>query len=517
MGIQAVKGVEIGDGFALAQLRGSQAHDELLPGYVRETNRAGGIEAGVSNGEEIVVRAAMKPLPTLMRPLRSVDLTSGDAGEALVERSDVAAVEALAVVAEAAVAFELARAAGTSSAATRPTTSSRPGARTWSGSRGPALDRHLALIGFMGAGKTTLGEQVAARLGRPFVDLDRELERETGEPIATLFRQSETDFRIREAKTIEALEQRKPAVLALGGGAVTSESVRSAARARVHGPARRRRRRGVGAFARWGPPAGTGRAPLPGAVHEAAAALRRERRRARHRRRRDHSRGGGRARGARSFARLGELTGRQPLALVADANLARLYEPRHVTRSASGWQRVISSRPASRRRRSKWSSGSGGPPPRPRRCGGRARRRLRDRCRRVCGGDVPARRRLVLRTDVARCAGGRRDRRQDRDRSARRQEPRRHVPLASQHDRRRRAAANAARDRAARRSCRGREDRAARRRTALELEDAEPVRSCAAYKAAVCLRDPHDRGERATSTSATRSRTRSRQGRALRA
>jgi chorismate synthase len=111
MGIQAVKGVEIGDGFALAQLRGSQAHDELLPGYVRGTNRAGGIEAGVSNGEEVVVRAAMKPLPTLMRPLRSVDLASGEAGEALVERSDVAAVEALAVVAEAAVGFELARAA----------------------------------------------------------------------------------------------------------------------------------------------------------------------------------------------------------------------------------------------------------------------------------------------------------------------------------------------------------------------------------------------------------------------
>jgi chorismate synthase len=110
MGIQAVKGVEIGDGFALSELRGSQAHDELLPGYVRETNRAGGIEAGVTNGEEVVVRAGMKPLPTLMRPLRSVDLESGDSGEALVERSDVAAVEALAVVAEASVAWELARA-----------------------------------------------------------------------------------------------------------------------------------------------------------------------------------------------------------------------------------------------------------------------------------------------------------------------------------------------------------------------------------------------------------------------
>jgi chorismate synthase len=111
MGIQAVKGVEVGDGFALAAARGSEAHDELLPGYVRETNRAGGLEAGVTNGEEVVVRAAMKPLPTLMRPLRSVDLASGEGGEALVERSDVAAVEALAVVAEAAVAWELARAA----------------------------------------------------------------------------------------------------------------------------------------------------------------------------------------------------------------------------------------------------------------------------------------------------------------------------------------------------------------------------------------------------------------------
>jgi chorismate synthase len=111
MGIQAVKGVEIGEGFSLANLRGSEAHDEILPGFRRETNRAGGIEGGVSNGEEIVVRAAMKPLPTLMRPLRSVDIESGEPGEALVERSDTAAVEALSVVAEASVAFELARAA----------------------------------------------------------------------------------------------------------------------------------------------------------------------------------------------------------------------------------------------------------------------------------------------------------------------------------------------------------------------------------------------------------------------
>ncbi|MGH3037295.1 MAG: chorismate synthase, partial [Gaiellaceae bacterium] len=114
MGTQAVKGVEIGEGFGLAELRGSEAHDEIVRhegGYSRETNRAGGIEAGVSNGEEIVVRAAMKPLPTLMKPLRSADLETGEPAQALVERSDVAAVEALAVVAEACVAFELASAA----------------------------------------------------------------------------------------------------------------------------------------------------------------------------------------------------------------------------------------------------------------------------------------------------------------------------------------------------------------------------------------------------------------------
>src|SRR5438132_11164244 len=112
MGIQAVKGVEIGEGFALAGLRGSKAHDEIAAderGLHRESNRAGGIEAGVSNGEELIVRAAMKPLPTLMQPLASVDLETREPAHALVERSDVSAVEALAVVAEAAVAWELAR------------------------------------------------------------------------------------------------------------------------------------------------------------------------------------------------------------------------------------------------------------------------------------------------------------------------------------------------------------------------------------------------------------------------
>ena len=111
MGIQAVKGVEVGDGFALSRLRGSEAHDEIEPDRRRTTNRAGGLEGGVTNSAPVVVRAAMKPLPTLMRPLRSVDLETGEPATALVERSDVQAVEALAVVAEAAVAWELARVA----------------------------------------------------------------------------------------------------------------------------------------------------------------------------------------------------------------------------------------------------------------------------------------------------------------------------------------------------------------------------------------------------------------------
>jgi chorismate synthase len=113
LGIQAMKGVEIGDGFASASRRGSEVHDELYHddarGYHRETNRAGGVEGGMSNGETIVVRIAMKPIPTLMRPLRSARLDTHEAADALVERSDTTAIAAAAVVAEAVVAFELAR------------------------------------------------------------------------------------------------------------------------------------------------------------------------------------------------------------------------------------------------------------------------------------------------------------------------------------------------------------------------------------------------------------------------
>ena len=110
--IQAVKGVSLGDGFQTAGLPGSQAHDEIFyspeRGYYRETNRAGGLEGGMTTGGPLVVRGAMKPLPTLTKPLRSVDIATHQPAQALRERTDSCTVPAAGVVAEAMVAFVLA-------------------------------------------------------------------------------------------------------------------------------------------------------------------------------------------------------------------------------------------------------------------------------------------------------------------------------------------------------------------------------------------------------------------------
>ncbi len=111
MSIQAIKGVEVGLGFALGRKTGSAVMDEIFPakkGYARRTNRAGGIEGGISNGQPIVVRGVMKPIPTLRKPLRSIDIRTGRAQKAAYERSDVCAVPAAAVVAEAMTALVLA-------------------------------------------------------------------------------------------------------------------------------------------------------------------------------------------------------------------------------------------------------------------------------------------------------------------------------------------------------------------------------------------------------------------------
>lgn len=128
MSIQAIKGVEVGAGFNVGSTPGSLVHDEIFyktatakkggkegywpawPRFYRKTNNAGGIEGGMSNGEPVVLRAAMKPIPTLYKPLRSVDIETKKAFKASVERSDVCAVPAAAVIAESVAAFEIARA-----------------------------------------------------------------------------------------------------------------------------------------------------------------------------------------------------------------------------------------------------------------------------------------------------------------------------------------------------------------------------------------------------------------------
>ena len=113
MSIQAIKGVEIGLGFGAAKLPGSQVHDAFYVDenneIIRKTANAGGIEGGMSNGQPIIIRAAMKPIPTLLQPLPSVDMSTRTESQAHVERSDVCAIEAAAVVGEAVVAFELAK------------------------------------------------------------------------------------------------------------------------------------------------------------------------------------------------------------------------------------------------------------------------------------------------------------------------------------------------------------------------------------------------------------------------
>src|ERR1041384_708626 len=105
MSIPAVKGVELGLGFEAARRKGSEVHDEILPGFARATNRAGGTEGGMTTGEPLLLRVAMKPISTLMSPLRTVDLKTGGPAQARSERSDVTAVPAMGVIAEAMLAI----------------------------------------------------------------------------------------------------------------------------------------------------------------------------------------------------------------------------------------------------------------------------------------------------------------------------------------------------------------------------------------------------------------------------
>ena len=296
MSIQAVKGVEIGDGFAVAGRRGSEAHDPILwdpeaGQYRRDTTRAGGLEGGISTGELLVAKAAMKPLATLNRPtLATVDTATKEETVSFKERTDVTAVPAMGVVAETMVALVLAnevlRKFGGDSvgelvrnhgsyleqvhdAAVR-APEPEPAPLPERGRAEPddlplnwdaieafsdldlviddqstsdkirqlareRLKTHVVLVGMMGSGKTSVGERLAAQLGLPFVDSDRQVEARTGRTVREIFETNgEAAFRFEERAVLEeAMRAGSPSVIAAAGGSVTEAPVRDLLRSLV--------------------------------------------------------------------------------------------------------------------------------------------------------------------------------------------------------------------------------------------------------------------------------------------
>ncbi len=236
--IQSVKGVSIGPAWEVAASPGSEAHDEIFHsperGYFRETNRAGGLEGGMTNGETLIVQVAIKPISTLTKPLRSVDVHTKEPQAAHKERTDSTVVPAAGVVGEAMLALTLARAyrekfGGDHIDDVRAAIDAYRGASTADRVSGPE-PTSIVFIGFMGAGKSTAARAAARVLGADYVDTDDLIAAEIpGGSIAGFFREhGEARFReLEERVVLEALE-RPGAVVALGGGAVESERVRAA-------------------------------------------------------------------------------------------------------------------------------------------------------------------------------------------------------------------------------------------------------------------------------------------------
>ena len=202
--IQAVKGVTLGEAFEIAAKPGSEAHDEIFfeegRGYYRETNRSGGLEGGMTTGEPLIVRGAMKPLPTLTQPLRSVDIATREPAQALRERTDSSTVPAAGVVAEAMLAFVLAEAYREKFGGDHLEDAREARCALRRADRVDApLTRSLAFAGFMGAGKSTLARDAARQLGVALRDTDALLVEALGEPIADFWeREGEAAFRARE-------------------------------------------------------------------------------------------------------------------------------------------------------------------------------------------------------------------------------------------------------------------------------------------------------------------------------
>jgi shikimate kinase len=245
MSIQAIKGVEIGFGFEMARRRGSQVHDEIFfdpnkmvtegtprivpTGFYRGSNNSGGTEGGMTNGAPLVVRVAMKPISTLMSPLQSVDLRSKQQADASVERSDVCAAPAAAVVGESVVAFELANAFLEKFGGD----SLREIKRNYENyleqikAFSPLAEnsvRNIALTGFMAVGKSAVGRTLARKLGRRFVDLDKIIEQSEGMKVKDIFsRRGESYFRRAEKQALAEVLFQGEQVIATGGGVVIDE------------------------------------------------------------------------------------------------------------------------------------------------------------------------------------------------------------------------------------------------------------------------------------------------------
>ena len=283
LSIQAVKGCGIGDGFDLAGRPGSAAHDEIFysdeRGYFRETNRSGGIEGGMTTGEPVLVRCAMKPLPTLTKPLRSVDIATREPAQALRERTDSCTVPAAGVVGEAMLAIVLASACRDKFGGDH-VDDVRAALDAYTRRIGWKSLSALVFIGFMGAGKTSAARAAAAALGARAVDSDHVLEQRLGSSIEDYFAShGERAFRAAEEEVVGELLDRPPSpVLSLGGGAITSERIRGRLAAPHGRAARRRRGDGVAAGGR-APAAGARPRALLGAAGRAGAAVRLARRR----------------------------------------------------------------------------------------------------------------------------------------------------------------------------------------------------------------------------------------------